>query len=698
MMRKTDHGQNQDTAATARKRFSFRINLFFFSAFLIFTVIIVRLAILQFVEGPQLREEETGSITKNVPLPPVRGTIYDSTGTNKLAYSTPVQSLYITLAKNYSDSAENIRDDDKKLLPELEQMSEKLADSFAKYGDSKAPKLTAAEILDLMDRNYRKYSGFTPRLIKAELTEQETAYFMQHKDEFPGVEVVEESIRHYDPDTVAVQAIGYINKYKGARTSLDKYKDIEANMSQQQNPGLVYMDNETVGFDGLELQYQDELRGENGYKTVPVDLRNMPQGVESITPPKKGHDIISTINKEIQLKTEDAIMDQLRWLHSNRVSGRTHPYAQTGFAVAMEVDTGNVVAMASMPDYDTNYWQSGSISTENYKKVQYVYQNGTIRAFLSGQKGSHPESVVLLGSTVKPLSVLIGLQEGLITTSTYYQDRGAAYFGRNDSSRVRNSSGHVYGGLYPDTAIKNSSNAFMVDLIGEGLYNKYRNDAEKDQGVKVWDNYMEQFGLGVPTGVDLPREYAGRKEYYSQSNESNLSKLAYASFGQQGKYTTMQLAQYTVMLANRGKRMEPHMVSQIKDHEGNIVKKFEPKVLNEVDFPKAYWDEIIRGMATNVAAFNDFPYDYARKTGTSEQSVGGKLVDNGVFIAFAPRQNPKLAVAVMIPEGGFGATSAGPVARKIFDAYDEVYGLDGVPKKQKNAEDGNANNSSDTNP
>ncbi|MNN59131.1 Penicillin-binding protein 2B [compost metagenome] len=144
----------------------------------------------------------------------------------------------------------------------------------------------------------------------------------------------------------------------------------------------------------------------------------------------------------------------------------------------------------------------------------------------------------------------------------------------------------------------------------------------------------------------------------------------------------MQLAQYAVTLANRGERMEPHIVNKITDENGNIIKEFTPTVLNKVEFKDSYWDAVIDGMRTNVsAAFAGFPYDYARKTGTSQQ-VGDKAIrDNGVFIAFAPRENPKLAVAVIIPEGGFGAWSAAPVARKIFDAYDQEYGLDGVPKK-----------------
>lgn len=332
-----------------------------------------------------------------------------------------------------------------------------------------------------------------------------------------------------------------------------------------------------------------------------------------------------------------------------------------------------------MPDYDTNVWRTGSISNEDYDKIKYIYQNGTIRGFLPSDSRKRAESVVLLGSTIKPLSVLIGLKEGFFTTNTVYNDRGSTTFG-GDNRRVQNSSGHVYGPMRPHDAIRHSSNVFMIDEIGKKLYAQYG-----AKGVGVWDKYMEQFGLGVKTGVDLPNEWPGRKEYL-ESDETSLTKLVYASFGQQGKYTTMRLAQYTTMLANKGKRMRPQFVKEFRDSEGNVVEKVKPKVLSTAEFSDAYWNEVQRGMATEVSSFGGFPYDFARKTGTSTQSIGGRPVDNGVFIAYAPRNNPKLAVAVMIPEGGFGSSSAAPVARAIFDAYDQEFGLDGIPKKDKNKE------------
>lgn len=674
-MKKVYSDDPREQEIELQRHFNIRLNLFFFSAFAIFTVIIVRLAILQFVEGPTLAQQGTGLRVKDVPLPPTRGTIY-AAGGEKLAYSTPVQSLYITLQKDYSKNSTRGKEN----RPEAIALAEKLKEAFDKYGDPNGTLMTLDDIVDAMDLEYRRANGFAPRRIKIDLTDQEIAYFLERKDQFPGLDIVEESIRHYDEDRVAVQTIGYLRKFSST-LDVSWYDSVRETMAaENKDPGLEYTAEEFVGFDGLEMQYQHELRGKNGYKSVPIDPRNMATGIPELTAPQKGYDLHTTINKNVQLTAQQAITDQLKWLHTNPVSGKLHPNAKTGYAVAMEVETGNIIAMASMPDYDSNVWKSGGVSGEVWKEIENSYKNGTITPFGSGRSGHNFESTILLGSTIKPLSVLIGLNEGLFTTNTTYNDRGIAYFGRNDSSRVRNSGSHAYGSMDPSRAIYKSSNTFMVDMVGKRLYNKYG-----AEGIDVWDKYMKDFGLGVSTGIDLPSEYLGKLEYKDE-NETPLARLVYASFGQQGKYTAMQLAQFTATLASRGKRMEPHLVNKITDSDGTIVKKIEPKVLNELNFKQEHWNEVISGMKTDVSAFNGFPYDFARKTGTSEQSYRGKMIDNGVFIAFAPRENPKLAVAVVVPEGGFGSMSAAPIARKIFDAYDQEYGLDGVPKKAKQTE------------
>lgn len=671
--------------SNSKSSLGLRINVFFFSTFVIFCVIIIRLAVLQFVEGPTLTEVETSRDTKNVPLASMRGVIHAAAG-EEIAYSTSVQSLYITLTKEYTAKETDKATGKTTLTPEAEAKANALAANLVKdfnqYGDPNAEKMTEEDVIDSLDLYFKKYSGFMARRIKAGLTSQEVAYFMEHKADYPGLEIVEESTRHYDKDTVAVQTVGYIKPFKSSN-SLNIYKNIQNAMKQiDADPGLTYKDDEFVGFDGLELQYQRELRGKNGYQVISVNPQNMAEKVEKVVPPVKGNDIWMTINKNIQLKTEQAITDQISWLHSHSVQGKVHPDAITGYAVAMEVDTGNVVAMASMPDYDTNIWTSGSMPTDVWNSIINNYQNGTINPISSGISGNGLRSVLLMGSTVKPLSVLIGLNEGFFTTSTTYTDRGIAYFGKNDKSSVRNASGHVYGPMDAAEAITKSSNVFMVDMVGEKLYEKYGN-----KGIEVWDKYMKEFGLGVSTQSGLPNEFLGQINYTdTKAAGSAQAALVYASFGQQGSYTALQLAQYASTLANEGVRIKPQLVSKITDPEGNVVRTFEREVLDEVTtFDPSFWKEVKKGMSSDVIAFADFPYDFARKTGTSQQQAKGDLRDNGVFIAFAPRENPKLAVAVVIPEGGFGSNSAAPVARKIFDAYDWEYGLDGVPKKNVKA-------------
>ncbi|MEK4196780.1 penicillin-binding protein 2 [Paenibacillus sp. FSL L8-0323] len=658
-----------------------RLNLFFFGTFFIFCIIIVRLAGLQFTEGALLTEEEIKRDTKFVPLAAMRGIIF-AAGGEQIAYSTPVESLYLTLNKEYTAKTTDKVTGETSLTEKAKNKSNNLAArlvaEFEKYGSADAPKLTQQDVLDLLDLDFKKYLGYVPRRIKAGLTSEEIAYFMEHKDEYPGITIVEESVRHYDKDTVAVQTVGFGKPFKSTE-DIAMYKNIRSAMKDNSSPGLMYKTEEYVGFDGLEMQYQRELRGENGYQVISVTPQNMAEKVEQTVPPVKGNNIWMTINKNVQMKTEQAILDQIKWLHTNAVQGETHPDALTGYAVAMEVETGNIVAMASMPDYDSNVWTKDTLPTSVWNKIMNNHLNGTITSNSSGRSGHDFSSLVFMGSTIKPLSVLIGLNEGFFNTSSTYPDVGITYFGKDDKSSVRNSSGHVYGKLYPADAIKQSSNVFMVDMVGKQLYKKYLGD----KGVEVWDQYMKKFGLGVSTQSGLPGESPGQINYTDfKAAGSSQAALVYASFGQQGSYTTLQLAQYATTLANEGVRIKPQLISKITDAQGKVVKEFKKEVLNKVTFDKSFWREIKQGMSSKVSAFDDFPYDFARKTGTSEKTDRKNINrDNGVFIAFAPRENPKLAVAVVIPEGGFGSNSAAPVARKIFDAYDWEYGLDGVPKK-----------------
>lgn len=649
-----------------RRHFSFRLNVFFFVTFFVFSILIVRLAYLQFVEGDSLRAEEQKMGSKKVPVPPIRGNIYDSGG-NAIAYSVSTQSLYYTLdMKMKSDKGM--------------ELAASLVEIFNKLGDKTAKQLTAQDVFDDMDLEGKVHYSYQPRRIKSGLTKEEIAYFSEHRKQFAGIDVVEESIRQYSQDQVAVQLVGYMKKLSGA-TALEKYKDIG---SGQTDNSLKYISTEDVGVDGLELMYQDELRGRNGVKEYPVNNRGEIIGPMKLSKPIKGENLFLTIDKDIQMLTQQAIMDHIKKIRTSTLKTEKAP-ATTGYAVAMEVDTGKIVSMASMPDYDPSVWQGG-ISQKDLDEIGFFIGNGTIKQVYPPYKNpdeqkNHPSSLVYLGSTQKPLSVLLGLNEKLFTTETKYNDIGYFEFGRKGHEvRIRNASNVANGPLKATTAIAKSSNAFMSAMIGNKLFTDYKGD----EGLNIWDSYMKQFGLGVKTGSGLPGESAGVLDYFiSAKNEGVQSALIRASWGQQAKYTTLQLAQYAATLASHGKRMKPQFVNEIKDVDGNVTQPYQAEVLNTVDIPAAYWKAVEAGMAlVKVQGFEGVNYTYLRKTGTSQQDVGNRSkVENAVFIAYAPAENPKLAVAVVVPDGGYGGWGAAPIARKIFDAYDEKIGLYGTPRK-----------------
>lgn len=689
-MRRTVIGRSpedeQKIERSKRTHFSIRINMFFFSTFLLFSALIVKLAFLQFVEGKELTALEQQNTKKDVIISPIRGNIYDLDG-YPIAYTTSAQSLFYRIVPGQTN--------EQKI-----GLARKLADILAKLGNPSQGILDAAEILKRMDVGIdlegkeAKAPSYTfqPRRIKAGLTDREIAYLSEFRDQLNGIEIVEESTRVYDESTVAVQLVGYLRPFSTARNQTQSYLNY-----YKDNPG-DYLNEEFVGFDGLEFLYQEDLRGKNGSKTYPVNSKAQIIGQVKITPPEKGHNLFLTLRKDVQLAAENAIERQLAYMKSSEAARLQYPAlgknALAGYAVAMEVDTGRVVAMASYPDYDPNIWTKERRTDEEWKSIQFRYTNGTIRERYADVlddklRAKHPSSLVPLGSTIKPLTVLVGLNEGMISPNERYVDPTTFVFGRDKKSSVSNSDKHNYGVLTPSSAIRWSANTFMSEAIGDRMYksSKYPSFPKPGNVIEVWDSYMKKFGLGVVTGSRLPGEYAGDLYYFDTAKrESAQSVMIYASFGQQARYTTLQLAQFASMLGSKGKRYRPLFVDRITTYDGQLIKKIEPELLAEEKFPDQYWKVLENGMKeVFVTGFDGVGYEVARKTGTSQQQVAGQLLENAVFIAYAPVQNPKLAVAVVVPEGGFGSWGAAPIARSIFDAYDQYYGLDGVPKGAKPA-------------
>ncbi|MBW7458609.1 penicillin-binding protein 2, partial [Paenibacillus sepulcri] len=500
----------------SRRHFALRLNLFFFASFILFAILIIQLAVLQFVRSPALQEEESKSGQRDIEIPPARGNILDSSG-QPIAYSISSQSLYFSIQPGFKEE-------------DAEALAARLSEAFAEYGSKEEPAMTSGDIIRQMDLGHSRNSYTVPRRIKSGLSQGEIAYFSENRDLYQGIDIVEESVRHYDQSTIAVQLVGYLKKYKGVRESVDKYKQKQ----EETDPALQLLDDEDVGMDGLEYMYQDQLRGKNGLKTYPVDASSLIIGPPKITKPVRGDDIYLTINRNVQLSTEQAITDQLKTLQTAASSPLNEgKNAKTGYAVAMEVNTGKIVAMASMPDYNPNVWAGGKISEEDLKNIEYYQYNGTIRQVYAPydskkERDRHPPSLVYLGSTQKPLSVMIGLQEGLFTTGSVYSDTGVYYFGKKGHEvPIHNSDNHAYGQLHPYQAIAKSSNTFMSAMVGDRLLDKYG-----AKSVDVWDSYMKQFGLGVSTESGLPGESAGVIDYYHEAEAaSRQSALVRASFG-----------------------------------------------------------------------------------------------------------------------------------------------------------------------
>ncbi|MBO9606902.1 MAG: penicillin-binding protein 2 [Paenibacillaceae bacterium] len=664
-----DDREKQERAA--RRHFSVRINMFFFCTFVLFSVLIVQLAILQFVQGKDLSASKNRTYKKDVTISPIRGNIYSQDG-YPIAYTISTQSAYYLI------------EPDQKKADQIE-LAKKLESIFATYGNPDGTKLLAADIIKNMDvgfdinGNKAKDPSYTywPRRIKSGLTNKEIAYISEHIDELPGIEVTEESTRQYDPSLIAPQLVGYLKQYSAAKNMKDSY------IKKYTDNPEDYLNEEYVGFDGLEFLYQDDLRGKNGSKTYSVNPSSEIISQVSIVPPEKGRNLHLTLNKDVQLATQKAIEDHIKFMRTRTSSSDLYSMgnqAVAGYAVMMEVDTGRVIAMANYPSYDPNEW-IGGFSQERYNQVLNSISNGTIRdrqpnILDDKERIKHPSSVVPLGSTMKPLTVLVGLSEGLLTTTETYSDYGSFNFGKDNKSTIRNSDGQGWGGINAAGALWHSSNTFMAAMIGNRLY------LNKTGGLDIWNSYMEKFGLGVVTGSNLPGEYAGTKEYLTMAKDSSpQAALVYASFGQAARYTTLQLAQYATMLANHGKRYRPIFVDEITTYDNQLVTKVEPEILNEVTFPAAYWKTLEEGMSkVGTQQFEDFPYPYMRKTGTSEQDLPGKRVNNAVFISYAPADKPRVAVAVVVPEGGFGSFGAAPIARKMYDAYDQAIGMYGTPK------------------
>ena len=468
--------------------------------------------------------------------------------------------------------------------------------------------------------NNRMYSKYLPVRIKRGIDFKVVSWLEENSENLPGVDYVVEMQRGYPAGIRGSQMFGYTKEI--TPQLLEKNKD-------------YYKPGDVIGYNGIEKTYEKLLRGEKGYDYILVDSRRREiskfnEGKNDV-PSIKGDDLVLSIDSDVQRVAEEELK------------------GKRGAVVAIDPKTGEVLALASSPDYDLN--QFSYVTTKDY--LTKLYNDPDKPLFNRATMSAKPP-----GSTIKPCEAIAALDLGVITTSTTFFCNGTFTYGRVFKCDA------VHGSLNVVHAIEKSCNVFFYNLI-------YK------IGMDNWVKYLHKFGFGKPTGIDIDEESAGfvpDSKYYEKLYGPRWPRSIMASLGiGQGELsiTPIQLAKYAALIANDGVTYTPHIV---KGYLEAGTKKMVPLKFKKIDIhiDKEIFDIVKEGMflvvngAGTARGIKSDQIQIAGKTGTA-QNPHGK--DHALFIGFAPYKNPKIAFAVVIENVGFGATYAAPIAKKIVEAY-----------------------------
>jgi penicillin-binding protein 2 len=469
--------------------------------------------------------------------------------------------------------------------------------------------------------NNRFYSKYLPIRIKRGIDFKAVSWLEENAEHLPGIDYVVEMQRSYPAGIVGSHLFGYNKEI--SPLALEKEKN-------------YYSPGDYVGNSGIEKTYEKELRGQKGYNYILVDAKRKEIGKykngnqDSVS--HKGRDLVLSIDADVQRVAE-------RELKGFR-----------GAAVAIEPKTGEVLALVSAPDFDLN--QFSYITSKDY--LSNLYNDPGKPAFNRSTMSGKPA-----GSTFKMMSAIAALDMGVITTQTIITCGGGFYYGRFFKCH-----GGPHGPLNVIHAIEKSCNTFFYNLI-------YR------IGLDKWSEYAHRLGFGQKTGIDIADESNGfipNSKYYEKIYGPNWPRSIMASLGiGQGEVsaTPIQLAQYTALIANFGNTFVPHIV---KGYLKENTREFVPLKFKEIrtginpnvfDIVRQGMFLVVQGAGTATGLKMD-DIKIAGKTGTA-QNPHGK--DHAVFICFAPYDDPKIAIAVVVENVGFGATYAAPIAKKMIEAY-----------------------------
>ena len=602
------------------ERFRFRIGIAALLVLLAFGVLLGRFVWLQVIQHDFYRTRAEDNRIALIPIVPNRGVITDRNG--------------VILARNYSAFTLEI-------TPSQVENLETTIDGLA-------------EVIDIQPKDRKRFKrlmdeakNFESIPIRTRLSDAEVALFAAQRYRFPGVEVKARLFRQYPQGTIGSHAIGYI----GRITERDQ-KWIEE-VEQTAN----YKGTDHIGKTGLEQHYEFELHGQTGYEEVEIDAGGRALRSLKRIPPVSGNNLQLTLDARLQEITEQAFGDR------------------KGALVAIEPSTGGILALVSNPTFDPNLFVDG-ITPENWKELNEHPDKPMINRTING---AYPP-----GSTFKPFMALAALETGKRTANQAIADPGYFNFG-NHQFRDDKKGGHGSVDMYK--SIVHSCDTYYYMLAN-------------DMGIDNIAKFMAGLGFGQKTGIDIGKDDSGESkgvlpspEWKKQRFKKPEQQKWYAGetisigIGQgYNAYTPIQLAQATATLANNGVMFRPHLVRNIVDAKTGEERPVEPKPIRDLGLKTRNLEVIHRAMVgvtkegTGARAFAGAPYTVGGKTGTAQVfslkgadykagAIKKELRDHALFIAYAPVENPVIALAVLVENGGFGAQSAAPIARMVLDYY-----------------------------
>lgn len=662
-----------------------RFNILMIIVYIIGAILIVKLFELQIIKGSQYREISNTRLSRESTLEASRGEILDRSG-NVLATSTSSFNIEMYKTKSDDETLNNcilniiklfeenevsypnnfpVNDECTAYTEEGDTLKKwlskyKLAENtkpedvvnffINKYNIKSNDIKEARKIISIRyEMTTKGYSSTKSLQLAENVSRNVVAQISERNSDFPGVTITTQSSRKYNYDNLASHILGYIGKIS----------EKEYNEAQD-----IYGNSDYVGRTGIESLFEDYLRGKKGKEEIEMTVDGTVTGETVTKEPEQGSTVVLTIDSKLQEVAETALKNNIEKIKNGGFSTRYD--AKGGCVAVIDVHSGEILAMASYPDYNPNSWVGG-ISVADYNQIK---ENNAL--FNKAVSGSYAP-----GSIFKMVTALAGLETGAISTTEKINDTGiyTRYKDYQPRCWYYNSYHKGHGYLNVSGAIEKSCNYFFYETGNR-------------MGIDTLDKYATYFGLGKKTGIELPSETAGTlasPEAAKKLNETwSAGQTLQASIGQSyNSFSPLQLVKYIGMVANGGNKINPTIVKRIMNADGTESSKAEinqyvkEKLGLEDDnsenltFSESNIKAVLEGMrsvteegGTASSVFKNFNIEVGGKTGSAE--AGSNV--NAWFAGFAPFDDPEIAVVVMVENGGHGFYTA-EVAREIIAEY-----------------------------